>query len=95
MSKRTYVQEKTLDKGVQGVQLQKRGESKICRVGRHKVVVTNVGKDKRGRTVHAASVIKPNGKLGETHAGHGSVTKAVSGALRKNGVDVKKKRRST
>ena len=85
----TYVQAKTVQKGVKGT-LARNGESKLCRIGKHKVIVTGSGRDKQGRQMHTATLIKENGRLGESYRARGPIVKVVSRALKKNGVEVKR-----
>lgn len=69
------------------------GQSKLCKVGKHKVLLTR-GKylNKYGNPVHTATYIHKGGVPGKTTRGTGSATLVVSRLLRKQGVDVKYKK---
>ena len=84
----TYVQYKTVCNSVEKLS-NKQGESKVCRVGKHKVIVTKLGKDKRGRDRHLATLLKENGRLGDSQVASGAPVRAISGTLKKNGVEIK------
>lgn len=67
------------------------GESKVCKVGNHKVLVSRAEKlDRYGNPIHTATVIKKDGSLGASHKSTGSATMVVSQALWKNGIETKR-----
>lgn len=66
------------------------GESRVCKVGRHKVLVTRSPYlNKYGNPVHTATIINRDGSLGESYRGTGSATYIVENALKKNGIRTK------
>lgn len=88
-SKKPYVMRKTIWDSVGGG-LSNPGQSKVCRVGKYKVLVTRSQKlNKYGNPVHTATVINKNGSLGTSYRGSGSATCIVSTCLKRNGVDTK------
>ena len=87
--RKPYVQRKTIWNKVGGG-FSNPGESKIFNIGKHKVLLTRGEKlDKYGNPIHTATVMQKNGQLGKPYRSNGSATEVVTGALRKNGVDVK------
>ena len=65
-------------------------ESKICKVGRHKVLLTRAGMlNKYGNPIHTATLIKPDETLGKSYRSSGSATFIVSEALKRNGISTK------
>lgn len=88
-----YVQYETIWKSVGGG-LSSPGASKICRVGKHKVLVQRDEKlDRNGNPVHTATVFNGQNKSVASARGNGSLTLTVSTALKKAGVETKHKRR--
>ena len=70
------------------------GESKVCKVGKHKVLVSRANKlNKYGNPLHTATLIKKDGSLGKSYKSTGSATFVVSQALKRNGIDTKYTRR--
>ena len=66
------------------------GEQKICKVGKHKVLLVRSEKLNRyGNPVHTATLSDRHGRLGRSHRGTGSATMIAEEALRRNGIDVK------
>lgn len=66
------------------------GESKICKVGKHKVLVTRSSRlNKYGNPIHTAVLIKKDGTLGRTFSSNGNATFVVQRALKLNGIDTK------
>lgn len=65
-------------------------QSAIFKVGKHKVLLSRAEKlDRYGNPVHTATVINSDGSLGKSCRTNGSATLAVSGALKKCGVQTK------
>lgn len=88
-SKKPYVMRKTIWNSVGGA-LSNPGESKVCRVGKYKVLVTRSPRlNQNGNPVHTATVINKNGILGASYCSSGSATYTVSKCLKRNGVDTK------
>lgn len=84
-----YVRYSTIWNAV-GSGLNNPGESKICKIGKHKVLLTRSDKlDRNGNPVHTASVLKRGGNLGGTHKSNGSATNVVSQALKNEGIATK------
>ena len=66
------------------------GESRVCKVGRHKVLITRSPYlNKYGTPVHTATLINRDGSLGESYRDTGSATYIVENALKKNGIRTK------
>lgn len=90
-----YVQRTTIWNSVGGG-FSNPGESRIFKVGKHKVLLTRGERlDKYGNPIHTATVIQKNGALGNSYRGSGSATNIVAGALQKNGIEVKYPRAKT
>lgn len=88
--KRPFVKYNTVWKAVGGG-FSNPGESKICKVGEHKVLVVRSEKLNRyGNPVHTATVINKDGSLGASCRSTGSATMIVSQALKKSGIDTKR-----
>ena len=69
-------------------------ESKVCKVGKHKVLLTRANKlDRYGNPVHSATLIKKYGSLGKSYKSNGSATYVVSKALKINGIETKYSKR--
>lgn len=67
------------------------GESKVCKVGKHKVLVSRADRlDYYGNPVHTATVIRKDGSMGATCRSNGSATFTVEKALQRSGIDVKR-----
>lgn len=67
------------------------GESKVCKVGKHKLLLSRAQRlDYYGNPVHTASVIYKNGSVGATCRSNGSATFTVEKALQRSGIDVKR-----
>ena len=82
----SYVNYKTIFNSVGGA-LSNPNESKICKIGKHKVFLTRLPKlNKYGNPVHSATYIHKDGSLGPTYKSVGSATLVVSGALRRVGI---------
>lgn len=70
------------------------GESRIFKVGKHKVLVTRAERlDYYGNPIHTAVVVCKDGTVGKACKTNGSATLAVSGALENVGVGTKYKKR--
>ena len=66
------------------------GESKVCKVGKYKVLVSRGERlDRYGNPVHTATLINKDGSLGESYRSSGSASLVVSRALKRNGIDTK------
>ena len=66
------------------------GESKIIKVGKHKVLVSRANKlNKYGNPIHSATLVNSNGSLGKTYKSSGSATLVASECLKRNGIDVR------
>ena len=92
-SKKPFVRYSTIWNAVGGG-LSYSNESRICRVGKHKVLL-NRSKylNKYGNPVHTATVINNDGSVGSSYRGSGSATLIVGKALNKNGIAVKYNRK--
>ena len=89
-TKKPYVHRQTIWKSVGGG-FSNPGESKICKVGRHKVLVSRADRlDRYGNPIHTATLINKDGSLGKSYKSNGSATLTVSKALLLNGIDTKK-----
>lgn len=87
--KSSYVHYSTIWKSVGGG-FSNPGESRVCKVGKHKVLVTRSQRlNKYGNPVYTANVINKNGAVSSTYRGSGSATLIVSNALKKSGVSTK------
>ncbi|MGN0807606.1 MAG: hypothetical protein ACI4MN_04065 [Candidatus Coproplasma sp.] len=88
-AKKPYVKYSTIWNSVGGG-FSNPGQSKIIKVGNHKVLLTRADKlDRYGNPVHTATVINEDGSLGKSYRSNGSATIVVSGALKKSGVETK------
>ena len=88
-TRQPYVKYETVWNAVGGG-LNTPGESKVCRVGKHKVLLERSSKlNKYGNPVHTATVINEDGSLGDSYRGAGSATLIAGKALEKSGVKVK------
>ena len=88
-----YVHYETIWKGVGGG-LNYPGESRICKVGRHTVLLSRSRKlDRYGNPVHTASLVKDGHIVGRSERSNGSATMVVSNMLAKNGIDTKRRKR--
>ena len=84
-----YVKRQTIWKSVGGG-FSNPGETKICKIGDHKVLLTRSDKlNKYGNPIHTATVINKDGSLGMSVRSTGSATMIVSQALKKSGIDTK------
>ena len=85
-----YVYYDTSWKGVGGG-LTNPGESCLCKVGKHKVLLTRGDKlDRYGNPVHTASLVRGGRTVGYSAKSSGSATMVVSKMLAKNGIDTKR-----
>lgn len=67
------------------------GESKVCRVGKYKVLVSRADRlNKYGNPVHTATLINSDGSVGASYRSDGSATLVVSRALERNGIGTKR-----
>lgn len=84
-----YVNSSTIWKSVGGG-FSNPGESKVCKVGKYKVLVSRGDRlDRYGNPVHTATLINKDGSLGASYRSNGSASLVVSRALRRNGIDTK------
>lgn len=68
------------------------GEQKRMRIGKYKVSVERAQRlDRYGNPVHTASVYDDYGRLMSSYRSNGPVEHTVSGALRRIGVETKRK----
>ena len=85
----SFVKRKTIWNAVGGG-FSNPGQSKVFRIGKHKVLVTRSAKlDRYGNPVHTATYIRKDGSLGASYRSNGSATLTVSRALKKMGIDTK------
>lgn len=85
-----YVYYDTIWKGVGGG-LSNPGESRLCSVGKHKVLLTRSQKlNQYGNPVHTASLVKDGRTVGYSLKSAGSATLVVSKMLAKNGIETKR-----
>lgn len=62
-------------------------ETKLCKVGKHKILLTRKEKlDYYGNPVHVATYINKDGSTGPSYRSNGSATMVVSGVLKKKGI---------
>ena len=88
--RKPYVHFSTLWKSVGGG-FSNPGESKIVRVGKHKMCVSRAGKlDRYGNPVHTATLIKADGSFGASYKSNGPAYLVASIALKRNGIDTKR-----
>ena len=67
-------------------------ESKVCKVGKHKILLTRASKlDRYGNPVHTATLINKDGTTGLSARTNGTATLCVSNLLKKMGIDTKHK----
>lgn len=85
-----YVNYRTLWNSVGGG-LSSPGASRVCTVGKHKMLVTRDQKlDCYGNPVHTVSVIRPDGTTGRSYRTNGSATLACEQALKAEGIQVRR-----
>ena len=88
--RKPYVHRSTVSKNV-GAGAVNPGQSKVVRIGKHKVLISRDGKSKRAdKPVHTATLIKADGSLGVSYRNYGTASLVASVALRRNGIDVKR-----
>lgn len=91
--KKRFVYNTTISKNVPGA-LSNPGESKLLKVGSHKVLLSRKERlDKYGNPVHMASVISKNGVSSKPYKSNGGGRHAVAGALRTANISVKYRNR--
>lgn len=91
--RKSYVFRDTIWKNVGGG-LSYPNESKICKVGKHKILLVRADKLNRyGNPVHTATIINKDGSPGLSYKSDGSATLVVSNLLKKKGVETKYKKR--
>ena len=84
-----YVMRKTIWDSVMSKPL-KAGEPRVCKVGKHKLLVEKTRKHNHlGYVIYTARVVNPDGSLGKQHKCIGSAAEAVSFALETEGVQTK------
>ena len=63
------------------------GESRVCKVGKHKVILTRAERlDRFGNPVYIGTVLKKDGSSGKPYKTNSSPTGAAIGALHGEGV---------
>ena len=68
------------------------GQTKVCNVGKHKVILSRAEKlNSYGNPVHTATYVNKDGSMGVSVRGTGSATNLVSNLLKKKGIDTKHK----
>lgn len=88
--RKPYVYYDTIWKSVGGG-LGDPGESRICKVGKHTVLLSRAEKlDRYGNPIHTASLIKGGRTVGYSTKSSGSATMVVSNMLAKNGIGTKR-----
>lgn len=88
-TKSPYVKNSTIWKVVGGG-YSNPGESKVCKVGKYKVLVSRAEcLDSFGNPVHTATLINKDGTLGKSYKSNGSASTVVSNCLKKNGIKTK------
>ena len=88
-SRKPFVHYSTIWKNVGGG-LSYPNESKICKVGNRKILLTRASKlDRYGNPVHTATLINKDGTTGMSYRTNGSATLCVSNLLKKYGVETK------
>lgn len=89
-----YVYYDTIWKGVGGG-LSNAGESKLCKVGKHKVLLTRSDRlDRYGNPVHTASLVRGGRTVGYSAKSNGSATLVVSEMFAKNGIETKRHKKN-
>ena len=69
-------------------------ETKLCKVGKHKVLLTRSKYlNQYGNPVHTATYIHKGGMPGRSYRSTGSASLVVSNLLRKQGIDVKRRKK--
>ena len=88
-STKPYVKYDTIWKSVGGG-FSNPGQSKVFKVGKHKVLLSRSDKlDRNGNPVHTATLINKDGSLGESYKSTGAATLVISRAFNKNGIETK------
>lgn len=89
-SRKPYVKYNTIWNAVGGG-LSNSGESRLCKVGKHKVLLSrSTYLDRYGNPIHTAAVINKDGQVVSSYRSNGSATLTVSRALKKSGIDTKR-----
>ena len=89
-NKKSYVYYSTIWNSVGGG-LSSPNSSKICKVGKHKILLSRNAKlDRYGNPVHVATYINKDGSTGISTRGNGSATWLVSNLLKKKGIDTRR-----
>ncbi|MGN0824553.1 MAG: hypothetical protein ACI4MB_05755 [Candidatus Coproplasma sp.] len=88
-AKKPYINYRTIWNSVGGG-FSNPGQSKVFKVGNHKVLLTRSDKlNSNGNPIHTATVINKDGSLGKPYRSDGSATLVVSGALKNIGVETR------
>ena len=97
---KSFVYYDTIWKGVGGG-LSNPGESRLCKVGKHKVLLTrseSLTRSERlnryGNPVHTASLVRGGRTVGYSAKSSGSATWVVSKMLAKNGIETKRHKKN-
>lgn len=89
--RKPYVQRATVWKAVGGG-LNYPGEKKVCKVGRHKVLVERHERlDYYGNPVHTVSVLNRDGTVKAHYTSNGGADFTAEGALKRAGIETKRK----
>lgn len=84
-----FVYDSTIRNNVPGA-LSDPGQSVVCKVGRHKILVSRREKlDKYGNLVHISSVIGKDGIPNKPYSSNGGAQHSVAGALKKSGIGIR------
>lgn len=85
----SFVKRKTIWNAVGGG-FSNPGQSKVFRIGKHKVLVTRSEKlNRNGNPIHTATYIRRDGSIGASYRSDGSASLVVSKVLKKHGIDTK------
>ena len=86
---KSFVYNETIKNNVPGA-LSRPNEQVICKIGKHKVLVTRNPKlNYYGNPVHVATYINLDGSEGVSYKSDGGCDFAVKGLFKKKGIDVK------
>ncbi len=92
--RKPYVKYSTVWNSVGGG-LNNPGESKLVKVGKHKILLSRAEKlDRYGNPVHTATLINKDGTVGASYRSNGHATFTTAAALNKNGIEVKKTKKT-
>lgn len=87
--RKPFVYRSTIWKAVGGG-LSNPNESKVCKIGKHKVLVSRAARlDRYGNPIHTVTYINSDGSLGVSSRGTGSATLTASQTLKKMGIETR------